>query len=327
MREFPTARSGRRRFTARRVLAGAIARSLALASGIVLFGGEAAWADCTPASANNVTATCTGTTINQGGGAPGTSAGADGYGIGNETGVAVNATGTSLSGTNNGVSLGDAMVTNDAGASIAGGLNGISTATGFANVTNSGSITAPAATAFSTNAIWNPCRGHHHRRDGIYAIIGFADATTRQHHRHQRERHFASTSATDNRRCQHRGRLAEFPPDWLASCRQFRQHQGNFIGAGIDADTNTTVRTMPAPASRGAVGIPIHGSSWSSMPAPSPVLPTTHCRQHQRDGDQRRRRQHPVLNGIITTGFANVTNSGTITGFVSTALPPAPTRR
>ena len=78
----------------------------------MLFGGEAAWADCTPASANNVTATCTGTTTNQGDGAPGTSAGADGYGTGVETGVTVNATGTSLSGTDNGVSLGDATVTN-----------------------------------------------------------------------------------------------------------------------------------------------------------------------------------------------------------------------
>ena len=58
----------------------------------MLLGGEAAWADCTPASADNVTATCTGTTVNQGGGAPGTSAGVNGYGIGTETGVTVNVT-------------------------------------------------------------------------------------------------------------------------------------------------------------------------------------------------------------------------------------------
>ena len=36
----------------------------------------------------------------------------------------------------------NATVTNNAGASITGGLNGIDATTGFANVTNSGSITA-----------------------------------------------------------------------------------------------------------------------------------------------------------------------------------------
>jgi len=92
MQEFPFRWSGHRRFAGRRGLV--LARSLALAVAIVLFGGEAAWADCTPASANNVTATCSGITTDQGGGAPGTSAGADGYGTGTETGVTVHATGT-----------------------------------------------------------------------------------------------------------------------------------------------------------------------------------------------------------------------------------------
>src|SRR4051812_18185332 len=44
--------------------------------GVVLAGvvtASVARADCTPASANNVTAVCSGTTLNQGGGAPGTS--------------------------------------------------------------------------------------------------------------------------------------------------------------------------------------------------------------------------------------------------------------
>src|SRR5712671_4105038 len=86
------------------------ARSLALAFAIVLLAGEAAWADCTPAAANNVTATCTGTTTSQGGGAPGTSATPYGYGSGNETGVTVNvasgATNT-VTGALAGINLGD----------------------------------------------------------------------------------------------------------------------------------------------------------------------------------------------------------------------------
>jgi hypothetical protein len=44
----------------------AAARSLAAAFAIVLLAGEAAWAECTPAAANDVTAICTGTTTNQG---------------------------------------------------------------------------------------------------------------------------------------------------------------------------------------------------------------------------------------------------------------------
>ncbi|MEH2475489.1 autotransporter-associated beta strand protein [Nitrobacteraceae bacterium AZCC 2161] len=95
-----------------------------MAFAFVLLVGEAAWADCAPASANNVTATCTGTTTNQGNGAPGTSAGVDGYGTGTETGVTVNAVGGSLSGTNNGVSLGGGSSVFNAGA-ISGGTAAI----------------------------------------------------------------------------------------------------------------------------------------------------------------------------------------------------------
>ena len=90
-----------------------------MAFAIVLLAGEAAWADCTPAAANNVTATCTGTTTNQGGGAPGTSAGSTGYGNGGATGVTVNVIGGSLSGTIYGILVGDGTVTNNA--SITGG--------------------------------------------------------------------------------------------------------------------------------------------------------------------------------------------------------------
>ena len=130
-----------------------MARTLAVAFAIVLLAGEAAWADCTPAAANNVTATCTGTTTNQAGGAPGTSAGTAGYGTGGATGVTVNVIDGSLSGINYGVFVGDGTVTNSR-ASITGGLNGI-----FAD---------------------RLCRCHqfrqHHRHhgDGIYA---FTNAT------------------------------------------------------------------------------------------------------------------------------------------------------
>jgi hypothetical protein len=54
---------------------------LAATIAIVLLAGEAAWAGCTPAAANNVTANCTGTT----------SGGFTGYGTGVETGVTVKA--------------------------------------------------------------------------------------------------------------------------------------------------------------------------------------------------------------------------------------------
>ncbi len=83
-----------------------------------------AWADCSPQVADGVTATCTGTTLNQGGGAPGTSGGTAGYGTGAETGVTVNVdsgAANTVTGTNNGINLGDATVINKAGGTIAGG--------------------------------------------------------------------------------------------------------------------------------------------------------------------------------------------------------------
>jgi hypothetical protein len=119
------------------------ARSMAATFAIMLLGGAAAWADCTPAAANNVTAPCTGTTTNQGGGAPGTSASTTGYGTGSETGVAVNVVSgaTNTVGTSAGIYLGDATVTKNAAASITGGQTRIMANTGFANVTNAGNIT------------------------------------------------------------------------------------------------------------------------------------------------------------------------------------------
>ena len=120
----------------------AAARSLVIALATVLLAGEAAWADCTPAAANNVTATCTGTTTNQGGGAPGTSVAQDGYGTGAQTRITVNVTnGNTVNGNRYGIYVADGTVTNNTGASITGGLYGIVTTFGAANITNSGSIT------------------------------------------------------------------------------------------------------------------------------------------------------------------------------------------
>jgi len=55
---------------------------LAVAPAMLLLGGRTAKADCTPAAADNVIATCSGLTNNQGSGAPGTSLGSAGYGSG-----------------------------------------------------------------------------------------------------------------------------------------------------------------------------------------------------------------------------------------------------
>jgi len=135
-------------------------------------------ADCTPAASNNVTATCSGTTINQGAGAPGTSAGIYGYGSGTETGVTVNvATGASISAASHGINVDGGLVINsgsitgtggngifvshgvtvinNAGASItgfAGSANGILVDFGVGNITNSGSITGQVGIGANANA-------------------------------------------------------------------------------------------------------------------------------------------------------------------------------
>ncbi len=162
------------------------AGALGLALSGALFASPAL-ADCTPAAANGVTATCTGTTINQGGGAPGTSSGQYGYGTGVETGVTVNvvsgATNT-VSGNDFGIYLGDATVTNTAGGIITGGGTGIIAINGSADVTNSGRITGgTGATNYGilagTNAtVTNTAGGTIAGGDiGIFALNGFADIT------------------------------------------------------------------------------------------------------------------------------------------------------
>jgi uncharacterized protein with beta-barrel porin domain len=132
-------------------------RAVLLPSCVVLAGVatvSAARADCAPAAANNVTATCSGITTNQEGGAPGTSAGTAGYGTGVETGVTVNVVagaGNRVTGTLYGISLGDGIVSNNVGASITGGAVGIFASSGFANVTNSGSITGTSSYGIYAN--------------------------------------------------------------------------------------------------------------------------------------------------------------------------------
>ncbi|MDP3076045.1 autotransporter domain-containing protein [Bradyrhizobium sp.] len=161
-------------------------RALLLPSCVVLgvASGSAARADCAPAAANNVTATCSGTTTNQGAGAPGTSAGTAGYGTGVQTGVTVDVAagaGNTVTGTTFGIYLGDAAVNNNALASITGGNTGIRALSGFADVTNSGSI---AGTSFAginagtnatvtNNATASITGGGY----GIVALGGFANVT------------------------------------------------------------------------------------------------------------------------------------------------------
>jgi uncharacterized protein with beta-barrel porin domain len=162
-------------------------RAILLAAGVVLAAvatASVARADCTPAAADNVTATCSGTTTNQEGGAPGTSAGTAGYGTGVETGVTVGVVagaGNTVTGTTYGISLGDATATNNASAGITGGVIGINANTGFANVTNSGSITGTSSAgilAFSNATVTNNTgAGITGGFYGIRSLSGFANVT------------------------------------------------------------------------------------------------------------------------------------------------------
>lgn len=125
-----------------RIFAGSLTLSAALLAG------PPAWADCTPQAAGqpSLNATCTGTTLNQGGGAPGTSAGTDGYGTGNETGTITVSTGASVTGTpggSRGIYLAEGTVINSTGATITGDRAGVGNGqTAPITVTNSGSISS-----------------------------------------------------------------------------------------------------------------------------------------------------------------------------------------
>nr|WP_244670674.1 autotransporter domain-containing protein [Rhodoplanes elegans] len=107
-----------------------------------LAGVTAARADCTPAAASGVTAVCTGTTNNQGGGAPGTSAGFSGYGTGTETGLTIvvpAGSGNTLTGADFGVFAAGATLTVGSDAVVSGGQDGVFV-TGRATVNNAGNI-------------------------------------------------------------------------------------------------------------------------------------------------------------------------------------------
>jgi hypothetical protein len=137
---------GRRRMMVRHAALSAVVAFVAW-----LAGGEAARAACDPAAASNVTATCTGTTNNQGGGAPGTSAGSDGYGTGAETNLNVTVVpGASVTGTDRGIFFNTGSVAN---AGTITGTRGIDATT--ASVSNSGTITGSLEGIRATTASVN----------------------------------------------------------------------------------------------------------------------------------------------------------------------------
>ena len=126
-----------------------------LAVALALLPGGEAGAACAPASGNDVTAICTDSTINQGGGAPGTSAGSDGYGTGTETNLTTSVVpGASVMGTNSGISFHSGIVQNSG--TISGGTIGIRTVAA-ATVSNSGTISGgvEGIFAFTTATVSN----------------------------------------------------------------------------------------------------------------------------------------------------------------------------
>jgi len=172
--------SGRRGSERRRILIGSIAGSLTISAAMLT--SQPGWAACSPASANNVTATCTGTTVNQGSGAPGTSAGTDGYGLGVETGITVNVTdGATVSGTGGafptGILVSTGTINNGVGSTVIGSRTGINFDS--ATLTNFGAITGTSQTGILVNVgatITNQASGTI--TGGQYAIGGGTGTTS-----------------------------------------------------------------------------------------------------------------------------------------------------
>ena len=108
----------------------------------MLAGINQAHAACDPAAANNVVAICTGDTVNQGAGAPGTStAGADGYGSGTETDVTITVvSGASVTGDLDSISV-EAITTFTNDGTITGVLDGVASNQGITTLINRGVIT------------------------------------------------------------------------------------------------------------------------------------------------------------------------------------------
>jgi uncharacterized protein with beta-barrel porin domain len=309
-----------------------------LAAGIVLAviaTDSAARADCTPAAADNVTATCSGTTTNQGNGAPGTSADPSGfgYGTGVETGVTVNVvagSGNTITGSGWGISLGDAMVTNNAGAGVTGGSHGIHAATGFANVTNSGSITGTSGFGIEANTnatVTNNAGGSITGGFfGIYAGGGFANVTNSSSITGTSVVGIAAQNATvtNNASASITGGVYAIFTFGFADVTNLGSITG-LNNYGILAGTNATVTNNAGSsitggqygisASSGFANVTNSGSITGT--SNSGILAATNATVTNNAG------------GIITgnqvgingnTGSANVTNSGSITGTAGTGI-------
>jgi hypothetical protein len=138
-------------------------------------------ADCTPASASNITATCSGTTTNQGGGAPGTSAATNGYGTGAQTGVTVNVNqGATVTGTLRGIFLGGGTVTNLAGGQITG-TGGVYITGATGTVMNAGTVAGTSGNGtfiLNGGSVTNLADGQISSRTGVGVGFGVGGAGT-----------------------------------------------------------------------------------------------------------------------------------------------------
>ena len=148
--------------------------SLGLVCALALLGGcEAASAACNPQAASNVNATCSGTTSNQAGGAPGTSAGINGYGTGvqNNLGVTV-LSGATVTGSTRGVFFDAGTLFNSgtvSGASFGIFANNAATVTNFGTIFTGGNSAVRADIAKVTNS--GTISG------GVFGIFGVNTAT------------------------------------------------------------------------------------------------------------------------------------------------------
>jgi hypothetical protein len=120
----------------------AAAATAAISAGMIL-GTAPAWAVCSPAAGSNITATCSGDTVNQ------NNPFGYGSGAGNNVTVTVQS-GATVTGTNVGILFGNNITIDNAG-SILGG-NGVLTTGSLAALINSGSITGTGAGNSGVNA-------------------------------------------------------------------------------------------------------------------------------------------------------------------------------